>query len=164
MASGSSEPGRDRNPNLTPIAPGPGGPVDRTTLDEARRRADRTSGIALLLLGIGITIMHMLSCTENALAAQFAATFQSYGIEPYRRPAGLSAISLAGLIGHPLIYAATLYAAILRWKRGKRALWLILLGSIAAMAFTMGLAAIGTTMHPELVEVIEQGGMPSPTP
>lgn len=163
MASGSPEPGRDRNPNLTRFTPGPGGLIDQQAFDEARRRADRATGIALLVLGIGVTVMNMAMLTENALAAQYAAVFSSYGIAPYARPEGLAALSLAGIVGHPLIYAATLYTCILRWRRGKRALWVIILGSLASMALTFAIITLGMTMHPELAAVIEQGALPTAT-
>ncbi|CAG7845076.1 hypothetical protein USB125703_01333 [Pseudoclavibacter triregionum] len=168
MASGSRKPG-DRTPDLSRVPPPGGGPlgpsgIDPSRLEEARRRADRSSGISLLILGIGMTIMSMTMLTENAMATQFSALFEQYGIEPYVRPAGLGALATAGLIGHPLIYALTLYTTLLRWRRGKRAMWIILLGALAGAAFTFGIISTGITMHPELMHAIQTGATPTPTP
>lgn len=161
MTSGSPEPGRRPNPNLSKLVPGPGGLVDREELAEARRKADRSSGIMLLALGLVVTVMNMSMLTENSLAAQYASVFQSYGIDPYERPAGLGAVSLAGVIGHPVIYAATLYVALVRWGRKRRAMWVIVLGAVVSMLFTFLLVTVGMSLHPELIAAAQQGAMPT---
>ncbi|MBN6777549.1 hypothetical protein JRG19_03160 [Pseudoclavibacter alba] len=158
MASGAKKP--NRNPDLSGFTPAGGGLIDKQQLDEARRRADKTSGIAMLVIGIFATITSMTSFTENALAMQYSQLFAQYGISPYVRPAALPALSMVGIIAHPALYATTLYLVLLRWKRNKRAMWLIVIGAILGMGLTFLLVTIGISLHPELIAAAQSGMLP----
>ena len=76
------------------------------------------------------------------------------------RPAALPTLSMVGIIAHPALYAITLYLVLLRWKRKKRAMWLIVIGAILGMGLTFLLVTIGISLHPELVAAAQSGMLP----
>ena len=151
-------------PGASPVGSGgsggPGG-LDREALREARKRTDRVYGGSLLAVGVVATIISMSAFTENALAIQFATLFEQYGLQHYTRPPVLAGLSLTGIIGMPVIYATTLYLALLRWRAGKFGSWIVFLGAALAFGFTAALMFVGVAMHPQLLELATT---PTPTP
>lgn len=161
--SSSSTGGAPGAPGASPVGPDPGRDATREKLREARRRADRIYGIGLLIVGVFATIINMTVFTENSLAQQFATMSEQYGIDDYTRPAGLGAVSLAGIIGHPVIYAIALYVAVVMWKRGRIISWIPIVGAVVAFVFSAALMAVALSMHPELLQAASTG-TPTPTP
>ncbi|KAB1657913.1 hypothetical protein F8O01_06440 [Pseudoclavibacter chungangensis] len=160
--------GTSRNPNLSNFTATPMGVVDTEKLKENRRRSDRMVGIMLLAVGILATITNMVMFTENSLAMTFASFYEQYGVGAYTRPDGLTALSLVGILGHPAIYAIALYLTLIRWRAGKRAAWIPVLGAVLATLFSFALIMLGIMMHPELVQALtaaaQQTPAPTPTP
>ncbi|GGA60517.1 hypothetical protein GCM10011490_08340 [Pseudoclavibacter endophyticus] len=157
----TSGPAGGGDPGRPPESP-PNSDEQQKQLREARRRVDKIYGIGLLVFGMLATIVNMTFFTENALAQQFAALFDEYGIATYARPAGLTTLSLVGIIGHPVIYAITLYITLIVWRRDRIAAWIPVVGAVVAMLFTVALMLIGVALHPELLQAAMTA--PSPTP
>lgn len=134
-------------------------PVDPEAMEKARDRADRTTGVMMLIVGAFATISNMLALTENSLAASFAQMYAQLEIGAYHRPPGLETLSTVGIFGHPIIYGITLYIALRRWKAKKRTMWLIVLGAVVAFLFSLGVIGAGISLHPELtVEQLQRLG------
>lgn len=163
----TSGPAGGGDPGRRPLGSPPNSDEQRTQLRESRRRVDKIYGIGLLVFGLLATIVNMTFFSENALAQQFAALFDEYGIEPYVRPAGLATLSIVGIIGHPVIYAVTLYLTLIVWRRDRIAAWIPVVGAVVAMLFTVALMLIGVALHPELLQAAATSPLstpPSPAP
>ena len=120
--------------------------------------------IAFFVIGIGGTIMHMLTTTQSSIITQAAQAFAQYGVGEYHRPAGLEVIEWAGIILQPLNYAVWLWIALQRMRRGKSALWTAFVGAVIAWILTFALVGIALSLHPELVDAILTQATATPTP
>lgn len=116
-------------------------------------RSDRALGAGMLVFGALATIMHMQMLTVNALAAGYAQMFTQYQLGDYERPDGLTTLSWAGVSGQVLLYALFLYWSLIRWRRGRKFIWVPLIGAACAMLFSLLIITIGFGMHPQLLAI-----------
>lgn len=140
------------------------GAEQQDSTQEAKRKNDRFLGIGFLVLGLVATILNMTTFTENSLAGQMALLYEDFGISDYVRPEGLAMLSLTAILVLPAIYALTLYLTLIRWRAGKRAMWIPIIGAVVTLIAIFGLTLTALLMHGELLQAISSGALPTATP
>ncbi|MBF4549804.1 MULTISPECIES: DUF6264 family protein [unclassified Pseudoclavibacter] len=140
------------------------GSEPQDSVQEVKRKNDRFLGIGFLVLGLVATVLNMTTFTENSLAGQMALLYEDFGISGYVRPEGLGSLSTTAVLVLPAIYALTLYLTLVRWKAGKRAMWIPIIGAVVTLITIFGFTIAAILMHGELLEAISSGALPTPTP
>ncbi|WP_371030390.1 DUF6264 family protein [Pseudoclavibacter sp. JSM 162008] len=140
------------------------GAEQQDTVQEAKRKNDRFLGIGFLVLGLVATILNMTTFTENSLAGQMALLYEDFGISDYVRPEGLGVLSTTAILVLPAIYALTLYLTLIRWKAGKRAMWIPIIGAVVTLITIFGLTLTAILLHGELLQALSSGALPTATP
>lgn len=140
------------------------GAEQQDSLQEAKRKNDRFLGIGFLVLGLVATILNMTTFTENSLAGQMALLYEDFGISDYVRPEGLGVLSTTAILVLPVIYALTLYLTLIRWKAGKRAMWIPIIGAVVTLVTIFGLTLTAILLHGELLQALSSGALPTATP
>ena len=74
------------------------------------------------------------------------------------------ALSTTAIVVLPTIYALTLYLTLVRWKAGKRAMWIPIIGAVVTLITIFGFTLTAILMHPELLDAIASGTLPTSTP
>ncbi len=143
------------------------GPVPNPDqLRELQRKSDRSTAIALFVIGLFATVFNMTGVTEQALVSNAAEFFRANNLGDYHRPAELAPISWVGVIGYVVNYAAWLYLALVRYRAGKQATWCAFVGALIALLFGTIIGVLSLAAHPQIIDFATQSMMSgtAPTP